>query len=43
MTTAMGETEATTDAPDADGSPGFGPVAVLAAATLVVGALARRD
>jgi len=42
MSTAMGETDATT-APDADGSPGFGPVAVLAAAALVVGALARRD
>jgi iron complex transport system substrate-binding protein len=33
----------TTTASDADGSPGFGPVAVLAAAALVVGALARRD
>ena len=42
MSTAVGETDATT-APDADGSPGFGPVAVLAAAALVVGALARRD
>lgn len=42
ISTAVGETDATT-APDADGSPGFGPVAVLAAAALVVGALARRD
>jgi iron complex transport system substrate-binding protein len=42
MTTAVGQSPTTTDA-DADGSPGFGPVAVLAAAALVVGALARRD
>jgi iron complex transport system substrate-binding protein len=42
MTTAGGQ-EPTTTASDADGSPGFGPVAVLAAAALVVGALARRD
>jgi iron complex transport system substrate-binding protein len=41
--TEMGETDATTEAPNADGSPGFGPVAVLAAAALVVAALARRD
>lgn len=40
-TTAMGET--TTEVHDEDGSPGFGPVALLAAAALVVGALARRD
>lgn len=43
MTTATGETEGTTEAPDADGSPGFGPVAVLAAAALVAAALVRRD
>lgn len=41
-TTAVGQSP-TTEAPNADGSPGFGPVAVLAAAALVVGALARRD
>ncbi|MFC6953645.1 PGF-CTERM-anchored ABC transporter substrate-binding protein [Halorubellus litoreus] len=42
-TTTTATDETTTEPVGEDGSPGFGPVALLAAAALVVGALARRD